>query len=155
MIHDLKEWVKNQFSEKNNLVGLFGAIKVSIDKDAYILKLREDSVSDSLFTRFTTYFEGDKIRITNGNNPNPNKNEYFTLLKDDNDDEEYVCYQQGELWDKNTTRWTILSMEKVSITEGFYFKKERMIGYDITLGAPLEKVTPCIGLLMGDVQLKF
>ena len=78
MMHDLKKWVKNQFSEKNTFGKEFRAIKVLIDKDADILKLREDSVSDPKFTRFSTYFEGDKIRITNRD-----KLEYFTLLKNE------------------------------------------------------------------------
>ena len=76
----------------------------------------EKIVWDSKFTRFSTYFEGDKIRITNSD-----KLEYFTLLE--HELLERVCYQQGDLWDKNTTRWELLSMKEVTITEGFYFKK--------------------------------
>ena len=145
----LKKWVKNQFTEKNIFGNEFGVIKVSIDKDAFIIQLREDSVSDSKFTRFSTYFEGDKIRITNSD-----KLEYITLLEHER--LERVCYQQGDLWDNDTTRWELLSMKEVTITEGFYFKKERIIGYDINLGDVRKNVAPCIDLMEGaDVQLKF
>ena len=144
----LKKWIEEQFIKKDWTGKPMGVIKASIDKDAYTLKIREDNVDDGTYTRYNTYFEGDKIRITNGG-----KQEYFTLLEKDG--VEYVCYQKGELWDKNTTRWTILSMEKVTTTEGYIFKKERIIGYDINLDDAFQNVAPCIGLMMGDFKIKF